>query len=153
MVLGLQHLGELTELLDNMNETLRSLDGRLESFDATAGSLDEHLVGLSASMESIVGSFESVARSLEKLAATLSYLDIPLKLATTPLRPVQSVLDVVVNEVTFVRDLYQHPGVAETVFIDHIKLHYYGSHESVNPTGIVPLGPTIDFTEPHHRAP
>jgi len=57
--------------------------------------------------ESIVGSFESVARSLEKLAATLSYLDTPLKLVTTPLRPVQSVLDVVVNEVTFVRDLYQ----------------------------------------------
>jgi len=57
------------------------------------------------------------------------------------------------NLAAYVRDLYQHPGVAETVFIDHIKLHYYGSHESVNPTGIVPLGPTIDFTEPHHRAP
>jgi putative glutathione S-transferase len=37
--------------------------------------------------------------------------------------------------------------------MDHIKSHYYGSHESVNQTGIVPLGPTIDLTEPHHRAP
>jgi putative glutathione S-transferase len=42
-------------------------------------------------------------------------------------------------------------GVAETVSLDHIKRHYYGSQRKVNPTGIVPLGPDIDFTAPHDR--
>ncbi len=51
----------------------------------------------------------------------------------------------------FTRELYQMPGVAETVKMDHIKRHYYGSHESINPSGIVPQGPEIDFTEPHGR--
>jgi putative glutathione S-transferase len=51
----------------------------------------------------------------------------------------------------YVRDLYQVPGVAETVSLHHIKHHYYGSHETVNPTGIVPLGPDIDFAAPHDR--
>ena len=52
----------------------------------------------------------------------------------------------------YLRDLYQQPGVAETVNMDHIKKHYYGSHESINPTRIVPRGPILDFTEPHDRA-
>jgi putative glutathione S-transferase len=51
----------------------------------------------------------------------------------------------------YLRDLYQVPGVAETVSLDHIKRHYYGSHRNVNPTGIVPIGPLIDFTLPHNR--
>jgi putative glutathione S-transferase len=51
----------------------------------------------------------------------------------------------------YVRDLYQQPGVAETVHMNHIKDHYYGSHTSVNPTGIVPLGPQIDYAQPHDR--
>ena len=45
------------------------------------------------------------------------------------------------NLSNYLRDLYQVPGVAETVSIDHIKRHYYGSQQRVNPTGIVPLGP------------
>ncbi len=49
-------------------------------------------------------------------------------------------------------DLYQLPSIAETVHLDHIKQHYYQSHESVNPTRIVPIGPDIDYTEPHDRA-
>jgi len=52
----------------------------------------------------------------------------------------------------YTRDLYQVPGVAETVNLDHIKRHYYRSHVSINPTRIVPLGPEIDFTAPHGRA-
>jgi glutathionyl-hydroquinone reductase len=52
----------------------------------------------------------------------------------------------------YLRDLYQQPGIAETVSIDHIKRHYYGSQRQVNPTGIVPIGPVIDFTAPHDRA-
>ncbi|MEM8608473.1 MAG: glutathione S-transferase family protein [Myxococcota bacterium] len=51
----------------------------------------------------------------------------------------------------FTRELYQVPGVRETVFMDHIKGHYYASHETINPTRIVPLGPAIDFDEPHGR--
>ncbi len=51
----------------------------------------------------------------------------------------------------YLRDLYQVPGIAETVSIDHIKRHYYGSHRHINPTGIVPIGPLIDFTTPHDR--
>jgi putative glutathione S-transferase len=51
----------------------------------------------------------------------------------------------------YTRDLYQMPGVAETVSTDHIKRHYYGSQRQVNPTGIVPIGPVIDFTAPHDR--
>jgi len=52
---------------------------------------------------------------------------------------------------SYTRELYQLPGVAGTVDLHHIKQHYYGSHKSVNPTGIVPKGPEIDFTEPHDR--
>jgi putative glutathione S-transferase len=56
------------------------------------------------------------------------------------------------NLSNYLRDLYQVPGVAETVNMDHIKRHYYGSQRKVNPTGIVPLGPQLDFTAPHDRA-
>lgn len=48
-------------------------------------------------------------------------------------------------------DLYQHPGVAETVNLDHIKRHYYATHDEINPTRIVPIGPDLDFTVPHGR--
>ena len=51
----------------------------------------------------------------------------------------------------YTRELYQVPGVAETVNMDHIKHHYFGSHRSINPTGIVPKGPEIDFVLPHGR--
>ncbi len=50
------------------------------------------------------------------------------------------------------RELFQIPGIAETVNLHHIKQHYYGSHPTVNPTGIVPQGPEIDFHAPHQRA-
>ena len=49
------------------------------------------------------------------------------------------------------RELYQVPGVAETVNMHHIKAHYYGSHETINPTRIVPVGPEIDYSAPHNR--
>jgi putative glutathione S-transferase len=51
----------------------------------------------------------------------------------------------------YTRDLYQVPGIAETVSVDHIKRHYYGSQRQVNPTGIVPIGPQIDFSARHDR--
>jgi putative glutathione S-transferase len=55
------------------------------------------------------------------------------------------------NLSNYLRDLYQVAGIAETVHIDHIKRHYYASHRQINPTGIVPLGPVLDFSAPHDR--
>lgn len=55
------------------------------------------------------------------------------------------------NISNYTRDLYQVPGVAETVDLHHIKHHYYGSHETINPTRIVPAGPDIDYGAPHDR--
>ena len=51
----------------------------------------------------------------------------------------------------YLRELYQQPGVAQTVNFEHIKQHYYGSHITINPTQVVPLGPDQDFTLPHNR--
>jgi putative glutathione S-transferase len=51
----------------------------------------------------------------------------------------------------YLRDLYQVPGVAETVDFDHIKRHYHLTHGSINPTGIVPKGPALDLSIPHGR--
>lgn len=52
----------------------------------------------------------------------------------------------------FTRDVYQRPGVAETVNLEQIKEHYYRSHDDINPTGFVPVGPELDFETPHDRA-
>jgi putative glutathione S-transferase len=52
----------------------------------------------------------------------------------------------------YLRDLYQQPGIAELVDLDHIKRHYYMTHPSINPTRIVPKGPALDFARPHDRA-
>ena len=51
----------------------------------------------------------------------------------------------------YARDLFQVPGIAATVHFDHIKNHYYQSHKMINPTGIVPIGPALDFSAPHGR--
>lgn len=51
----------------------------------------------------------------------------------------------------YTRELYQVPGVAQTLRMDHIKRHYYGSHESINPRRIIAKGPDIDFAQPHGR--
>jgi putative glutathione S-transferase len=52
----------------------------------------------------------------------------------------------------FLRDVYQTPGVRETVHLEHITRHYYESHESINPYRIVPIGPALDWDAPHGRA-
>ncbi|GJM04169.1 MAG: glutathione-dependent reductase [marine bacterium B5-7] len=51
----------------------------------------------------------------------------------------------------YTRDLYQHVGIAESINMDHIKNHYYRSHKLINPTGVVPIGPMINYDEPHLR--
>jgi putative glutathione S-transferase len=55
------------------------------------------------------------------------------------------------NLSNYLRELYQVPGVAETVSLDHIKRHYYMSMIAINPTRIVPKGPVLDFAAPHDR--
>jgi putative glutathione S-transferase len=52
----------------------------------------------------------------------------------------------------YLQELYQIPGIAQTVNFDHIKRHYYVTHREINPTGIVPLGPDLGLSAPHHRA-
>jgi putative glutathione S-transferase len=48
-------------------------------------------------------------------------------------------------------DLYQRPGIADTVNFDHIKRHYYMTHPQINPNRIVPIGPVLDLRKPHNR--
>lgn len=55
------------------------------------------------------------------------------------------------NLSNYLRDLYQHPGIAATVNFDHIKTHYYTSHDTINPTRIIPIGPDIKYRRPHNR--
>ena len=56
------------------------------------------------------------------------------------------------NLAGYLRELYQLPGIAETVNFEHIKRHYYVTHGGINPTGIVPIGPQMDLGAPHGRA-
>ena len=56
------------------------------------------------------------------------------------------------NLSNYLREIYQLPGVAATVNLEHIKQHYYTSHESINPRRIVAKGPALDFARPHDRA-
>lgn len=51
----------------------------------------------------------------------------------------------------YLRDLYQTPGFAETTALDHVRHHYYRSHPTINPAGIIPVGPNFDLTAAHHR--
>ncbi len=51
----------------------------------------------------------------------------------------------------YLRELYQYPGVADTVSFNHIKRHYYRTHPTINPTRIVPVGPHMNLAAPHHR--
>lgn len=55
------------------------------------------------------------------------------------------------NLSNYLRDLYQYPGVSETVNFEHIKSHYYYSHQMINPTRVVPIGPVINYFSPHNR--
>ncbi len=51
----------------------------------------------------------------------------------------------------FLRDIYQMPGIADTVNLEHIRHHYYRSHKQINPSGIISLGPLTDWDQPHQR--
>ncbi|MGV3773261.1 MAG: glutathione S-transferase family protein [Verrucomicrobiales bacterium] len=51
----------------------------------------------------------------------------------------------------YLLDLYQQAGIRDTVNFDHIKRHYYMTHDDINPTRIVPIGPLLDLDRPHGR--
>ncbi len=126
--------------------------------------------GFASSQEAYEEAFDALFETLDELDARLAHqrylvgerlTEADWRLFTTLLRfdPVyhghfkcnlRRVVDYP-NLWPYLRDLYQIPGVADTVHMDHIKNHYYGSHRRINPTGIVPKGPAIDFTEPHDR--
>lgn len=55
------------------------------------------------------------------------------------------------NLSNYLRELYQVPGVSETVDLESCKRHYYQSHDTINPTGVVPVGPALDLSRPHDR--
>lgn len=55
------------------------------------------------------------------------------------------------NLFNYTKDIFQIPGMRSTVNMEHIKRHYYGSHPSINPFGIIPFGPNIDYSSPHDR--
>ncbi|ESQ39601.1 hypothetical protein EUTSA_v10000959mg [Eutrema salsugineum] len=55
------------------------------------------------------------------------------------------------NIFNYIKDIYQINGMSSTVKMDHIKQHYYGSHPTINPFGIIPQGPNIDYSSPHDR--
>ncbi|XP_021729682.1 uncharacterized protein LOC110696637 isoform X2 [Chenopodium quinoa] len=55
------------------------------------------------------------------------------------------------NLFNYTKEIFQIPGMSNTVYMDHIKKHYYQSHTSINPYGIIPQGPNIDYSAPHDR--
>ena len=83
------------------------------------------------------------------LRAQQSHLAFPTPSAAVTVRPdVQFGMS---GSVALAMDLYQLPGIAGTVNFDHIKRHYYVTHEEINPTRIVPIGPALDLMQPHGR--
>lgn len=129
-----------------------------------------YLAGFATTQEAYEAAFDALFAELDRLAARLAgqrYLvgdhltEADVRLWTTLLRfdavyygHFKCNLRRIVDHPSlwaYCRDIYQHPGVAETVRFDHIKRHYYGSHGHINPTRIVPKGPALDFMEPHGR--
>ena len=126
--------------------------------------------GFATSQEAYEEAFDALFETLDRLEARLSrqrylagsrFTEADIRLFTTLLRfdPVyvghfkcnkRRIVDYP-NLWGFTREIYQMPAVRETVNMAHIKNHYYVSHKTVNPTGIVPKGPEIDFDAPHGR--
>ena len=117
--------------------------------------------------EEAVGQVFAALDTLEERLATRRYLTGPrlteadVRLFTTLIRfdpvyhghfkcNVRRIVDYM-NLWGYTRDIYQLPGVASTVHITAIKRHYYGSHANINPSGIVPVGPALDYLAPHGR--
>ncbi|KAJ8545201.1 hypothetical protein K7X08_017784 [Anisodus acutangulus] len=55
------------------------------------------------------------------------------------------------NLLNYAKDIFQIPGMSSTVNMEHINKHYYGSHPTINPFGIIPQGLNIDYSSPHDQ--
>ena len=135
---------------------LASLNAMQEKLEQTAIAYDEAVAKV----------FESLAR-LEQILGQHRYLtgnqltEADIRLWTTLVRfdPVYVThfkcdkhrISDYLNLYGFLRDIYQMPGIAETVNFDHIRNHYFRSHKTINPTGIISIGPWQDLDEPHGR--
>lgn len=116
-----------------------------EAFDALFASLD-WLDGLLASSRYLAG--DVVTEADWRLFTTLVRFDaVYFGHFKCNLRRIEDYP----NLSGYLRELYQVDGVAETVEFTHIKSHYYASHQTINPTRIVPKGPALDLTRPHGR--
>ncbi|MEE8122641.1 MAG: glutathione S-transferase family protein [Alphaproteobacteria bacterium] len=127
--------------------------------------------GFATTQEAYEGAFDALFAALDELEARLSrqrYLAGPRiteadwRLFTTLVRfdsvyhghfkcNLRRLVDYA-NLWNYTRELYQVPGVSGTVNLSHIKRHYYASHTRINPSGLVPKGPALDFSAPHDRA-
>lgn len=151
---------EMTSEIDELNDTIYATvnNGVYKAGFATSQAAYEEAVGtLFASLDSL-----ETRLSEQRYLVGLQITEADWRLFTTLIRfdPVyvghfkcnrRRLIDYP-NLWEYVCDLYQVPGVAETVNLDHIKKHYYESHATINPTGIVPVGPDIDYSLSHERA-
>ncbi|PCI64292.1 MAG: glutathione-dependent reductase [Kordiimonadales bacterium] len=151
-------------------------DGKLEQIEALNAEIypainnGVYRAGFATTSEAYTEAVTSLFEKLDELDGKLEdqrYLtgsqitEVDIRLFTTLVRfdpvyvghfkcNIQRIADYA-NLSAYVRDIYQIPGVKETVHMDHIKTHYYASHGTINPTGIVPLGPLVDYSTPHDR--
>ncbi|KAG7383192.1 hypothetical protein PHYBOEH_010022 [Phytophthora boehmeriae] len=126
--------------------------------------------GFAGSQEAYDGAVEKVFSGLDRAEDILAehrflvgdrFTEADLRLFTTLIRfdevyavhfkTNKKLIEQYPNLSNYVRDIYQMPPITKSVSMQHIKLHYYGSHTHLNPFGIVPVGPAIDFTRPHNR--
>lgn len=159
------------ESLDFYPEELRSEIDALNDFIYPNINNGVYRAGFATTQDAYAEAYDNVFNALDKIENILSkqrYLtgaqltEADWRLFTTLVRfdPVyvghfkcnKQRIDDYPNISNYVRDLYQVHGVAETVNFTHIKNHYYMSHKTINPTGVVPAGPLLDYTAPHDRA-
>ncbi|AFJ45578.1 glutathione S-transferase family protein [Shimwellia blattae] len=151
--------GELRDQIDELNGWI---------YDTVNNGV--YKAGFATTQEAYSDAVNQVFRSLERLETILSHrryltgdqlTEADIRLWTTLVRfdPVyvthfkcdwQRISDYP-NLYGFLRDIYQMPGIAGTVNFDHIRNHYFRSHKTINPTGIISIGPRQDLTAPHGR--
>ncbi len=152
---------ELRSAIDTINERVyETLNNGVYKcgFAASQAAYDENIVPLFATLDWL----EDIL-STQRYVADDVLTEADIRLFTTLVRfdsvyhghfkcNIRRIIDYP-NLWGFVRELYQMPDIRETIDLRHIKHHYYGSHAWLNPSGVVPVGPEIDFDEPHGRNP
>ena len=149
-------------------DIIRMLNSAFDAVGARAG--DYYPVALREKIDELNGWIYDTVQSLNRLEQILGQhrwlagnqlTEADLRLWTTLVRfdPVyvthfkcdQQRIGDYLNLNGFLRDIWQMPGIAETVNLEHIRHHYYRSHKTINPSGVISLGPAINWDEPHGR--